>query len=241
MTRGLRRLVCLGTLLALLAAAPWARALKNNVTLYLLAINDEVALVDYRTSACSDAQSAWLLVDLRSGAVRRFVHEQSYGTLAKSCAAVTAELQEALATHHLDGVVLDAAQCGAHDDAWQLQMQALLDADFGRQWNADPSRPNLVRLTKERAQQTSAAIADGPFAGRAFAVSHKGTRTTLRRDGKLVAELTHARGADPQSRRFVAVSPGGKSLLVGHTETGQLEVLAVDARGQARTVPPTAR
>lgn len=228
--------------LVLAGAAGTAFALRANTTMELLAINDEVALVDYHTRACSNAQNTWLLVDLRTGLTQELVrHIEDGPPPAKSCAVVTAELAAALGRHKLDGVELDPRSCGKHDSPWWMTAQALLDPELGKTWSLDPKRPNLTKLTRARVEQTTAALAAGPWNGKRWKVETKGDHTTLAWDGKPIGKIPRlrAQGELHEASPWVAVSPDHRSVVVGDPDRSELVVYALDDAGKATRRTPT--
>src|SRR4051812_27845973 len=112
MLRAIVPLVVVG----LLAAG--AHADKSDLTADVIAVSDEAVLVDLHLQKPGAVQRGWVILSRTAPYIRTLWRERPKPASSNECPQSARELAKVLDELHLDGVQLDARQCGKRDTPW---------------------------------------------------------------------------------------------------------------------------
>jgi hypothetical protein len=215
MLRAIAPLVVLG----LLAAG--AHADKSDLTADVIAVSDEAVLVDLHLQKSGAVQRGWVILSRTAPYIRTLWRERPKTAGPTDCPQSAREFAKVLDELHLDGVQLDARQCGKRDATWWVASQPLI---------ADPTRdrpPNVTGVRAERLRATRDSTAFGPFVGTRFSARFTGKAVNLTRDGQSFAHLPT--GLQPTvATGWVVVAPSSAFIVAFDADDGRFQSWAHD-------------
>ena len=216
MPRGILPLALLGLL-----ASVSAHADKSDLTADVVAVSDEAVLVDLHMQKPGAVQRGWVILSRTAPYIRTLWRERPKAMGTTDCNQAAREFAKTLDELHLDGVQLDARQCGKRDAPWWIAAQPML---------TDPTRElpsNVTGVRRERLRATRESMAFGPFIGTRFTARFTGKAVNLTRDGQNFAHLPT--GLQPTTATgWVVVAPSSAFIVAFDADDGRFQSWAHD-------------
>lgn len=176
----------------------------------VVAVTDSVVVIDVQAQTPQGAQRGWVVLG-RSQSVVRVWRTLPQGSI--DCEAAVQKFSDVLAGLRLDGVALDARQCGRHDAPFWAAAQRILDG------NSPDARPPLdvTSPSLERLRATREAMAFGVGTGTRWAARFTGKSVVITRQG--VTHATLPTGISPSpANGWVVVAPQGAMVVAYDAE-----------------------
>lgn len=219
-------------LAAALTLGPTGRAEPGTMTAEVVAVTEETVLVDVHAQTGAGAYRGWLVLGRDGAKPRKLWRERPKAAGPADCDEATQKFAAVLAELHLDGVRLDARQCGRHDGPWWAASQPLADEPAAARPN-DRLPLNVTVVSVDRLRRTRETMAFGTFTSKLWSARFTGKSLEVLRNRQPWASFQSAMTAAPGA--WVVVAPGGAFVVAFDPQLGHLQAWARQ-RGAWRTL-----